>query len=429
MSEQDRPECSNEAHRQHPDTYSRKAGRYGPNGEYQRWECVPGNGDEPHYIGRDLPRRKVGGYRFGVCPECFRPWGEGEGVPAARGHSYTIHDVASALSRLAIGQSYRAASEAARRRAGKDVTNDGRLARDWVAQYAPLFRDEHLPDAWPELLVIDHLTFKRRTAEGIRDAFHVMAALSYDDGSIEAAGKRGSRTPKLWLLRADTRSDRAAWERFFAELDGQPKQVVADRHDGLRGALENYWPETTYFPCSWHLYQNLKRRVRKGGLEEEIPDQLINPKTFTTPDHYSRLLDQVEYLLKRGRKFFGYERETQDKKLDGLKAIDDWLDGAHEDIQRALDTPHAPLSTGGLEKPLRTAVKNALEDRAHLFDNLDRLNHLLVLMQLNQLGYANERDWASLLMEHLAANQGRPAQERQAIDVSPNRIQPNSPHA
>lgn len=429
MAQGNRPECEKPAHQKHPDTYTRKAGRYGSEGQYQRWQCVPGNGDDPHYINRTLPRRKVGGHKKGMCPECFRPWGEGDGIPAPRGHAYTIHDVATALSRLAAGASYREASRAARRRAGKKVTKYGRLARDWVAQYAPILRAEHLKSSWPEVLVVDHLTFKRRTAGGIRDAFYVMAALSYDDGSIEAAQKRGSRTPKLWLLRADTQSDQAAWQHFFSQLDGQPKYVVADRHGGLRGALESHWPETTYFPCTWHLHQNLERRVRKGDLQEEIPEKFINPGTFTTPKHYSSLVDRVADLLQRGREHFGFERETQEKKLDGLKGIDDWLDDAEEDIERALDTPHAPLTTGGLEKPLRNDVKNALDDRAHLFDNLERLNHLLVLMQLNQLGYTNERDWASLLMGHLESNSGTPGHQRRAVDATSSRIHPHSPYA
>lgn len=394
---QDPPECSNDSHRNHPDTYVRRDGHYGSENQYQRWECVPGNGDDPHYltVSSGLTQKKVGG-NDGVCIECLRPWGATDGMPTAWRHEFTVRDIAAGLVRLAEGQSYRRASTYVRRRAGQnDPSKDGRLTRDWVAQYAPELRERYLPDSWPDVLVLDHLTFAKggvtdeegTLQPGADPLFHVFGALSYgDEGTKDEARRTGSRTAKIWLLYADTESNADAWKRFFGQLEGQPDEVVCDRHGGLRAALREKWPDTTVFPCTYHLGKNLSRKVR-GGLGAEIPDSLISPSTFADLNAYSHLEDRIRYLVKRGPSAF------DDETWAALGELDEWLSDVHDHVERSLGTPHAPLSTGGLEKPLRIDVKNALYDRRHLFDNLDRLNHLLVLMALRDRGVADERQW------------------------------------
>lgn len=77
MAQGNRPECEKPAHQKHPDTYTRKVGRYGSEGQYQRWQCVPGNGDDPHYISWTLPRRKVDGHKKGCAQSASDRGGRG----------------------------------------------------------------------------------------------------------------------------------------------------------------------------------------------------------------------------------------------------------------------------------------------------------------------------------------------------------------
>jgi hypothetical protein len=43
-----RPSC-----REHPQGRVRRDGYYGKHREFVRWECVPDNGDAPHYLRHD----------------------------------------------------------------------------------------------------------------------------------------------------------------------------------------------------------------------------------------------------------------------------------------------------------------------------------------------------------------------------------------
>lgn len=203
--------------------------------------------------------------------------------------------------------------------------------------------------------------------------------------------------------------------------------MICDRDKATWAALQNRWPDTEVFPCTWHLFRNLRRRAWPD-LKEWLDKRIVNPKTFTTPERYQVLIDEVEDLLHRPPSYFEGDDEHLDQQPDALKKVDDWLDKAHEDINRALRAEHQPLSTGALENPLRVKIKHALEDRKELLDNLDRLNHLLRLIHLRQRGVVQEEQWGQLLMEHLKKQGGTPAVKRQAVDACRTRLIPNSPY-
>lgn len=417
-----RPTCP-----QHPNGRVRRYGYYGKHDQYQRWQCVPPNGDA-HFFRPPLPMRMVGRGQGpnagpGSCPECQRAWGPGEGLPTVRDHGYTVRDIAATLMRLAEGHSYRGAGQAARRRSAhhNGGSNDGRIARDWVSQYAPVLAAGKVPTEWPEVLVVDKLTFKRRSytpaGQPIRGgtvAFHVFAALSYGDGSVEEAEKVGRR-PRMWRMASDTEATANAWVRFFDALPGAPEYVVCDRDTALAPAIRRKWPDADIFPCTWHLYKNLYGLLVDAKLRDFLPRRILDEKTFTKPKLYGRLIDHVEHLLTDG-----WTSLTNDEQ-ELLEDIDDWLDDAHDDIDRSLEKKHHPLSTGALEKPLRVEVKNALYDRRHLIKNLDRLDHLLTLMQLRQLGEAEEREWARRLADHIRARQQHQPAPRQQVDSTTRR--------
>lgn len=82
--------------------------------ERQRYLCFPKNGDEPHRFTPALSRLVVN--HGDTCPECatLRAVTRGD-TNAARGHKFTTRIVAQALARLANGDSYGATSVWAKR--------------------------------------------------------------------------------------------------------------------------------------------------------------------------------------------------------------------------------------------------------------------------------------------------------------------------
>lgn len=99
-----------------------------------------------------------------------------------------------------------------------------------MAQYTPVLQQAHeLPDEWPDVLVVDHITFRRSDEDedgnlipGGTEGFHVIGALSYGTGTKKEA-EHPRAQPLLWLLRASSGADENASHNFFAQLDGQPE--------------------------------------------------------------------------------------------------------------------------------------------------------------------------------------------------------------
>jgi hypothetical protein len=73
-----------------------------------------------------------------------------------------------------------------------------------------------------------------------------------------------------------------------------------------------------------------------------------------------------------------------------------------------------PLSTGGLEQ-LARPVKNAIYERRFVLKNRERLNRLLMLMQLHVDGHDSQVAHTTAIRNWLIANQGRPLIGRRDI--------------
>lgn len=179
----------------HPKDRVRCRGYYGKDNQLVRWECVPSDGSRPHRFRPALSIKMVGG-RSGCCTECDREWEPTDGMVMGTGDRFTLREKAATLVRLAQGASYREASHLARTRGGYAVRRrgvlvaspDGRLARDWVSQYAPLLADRFLPRRWPRVLVLDKLPVHTKLRGGNlprqwgTTQFHIFGALSYING-------------------------------------------------------------------------------------------------------------------------------------------------------------------------------------------------------------------------------------------------------
>ncbi len=92
-----------------------------------------------------------------------------------------------------------------------------------------------------------------------------------------------------------------------------------------------------------------------------------------------------------------------------------WLRVNENAIVRSLVENHWPATVGGIERPLR-ATKNSIYDRRANLKNMDRVSHLLVLAQLRQMGYADEREWALVPRDNHLAHQGSPPPRRLVDD-------------
>jgi hypothetical protein len=74
-----------------------------------------------------------------------------------------------------------------------------------------------------------------------------------------------------------------------------------------------------------------------------------------------------------------------------------------------------PITSGGLERRMEP-VKRWLEPRAHLLTNKARLDRLLMLMQLQLDGLANETAYARAIRDWLTSRYGIAARRRVIAD-------------
>ena len=80
----------------------------------------------------------------------------------------------------------------------------------------------------------------------------------------------------------------------------------------------------------------------------------------------------------------------------------------------AADTSDQPRSTGGLETFIKP-IEAALYRRRYGMKNRERLDRLLLLLQLEANGHADERGYAKEIRDWLALTGGRPATARRVI--------------
>jgi hypothetical protein len=92
-----------------------------------------------------------------------------------------------------------------------------------------------------------------------------------------------------------------------------------------------------------------------------------------------------------------------------------WLSANENAIVRSLVEKHWPVTVGAIERPLRE-MKTAIYDRRANLKNLARVEHLLMLAQLRQMGHADEREWAAVLRSNHLAHEGTPPPRRQVDD-------------
>ena len=386
-----------------------RAGWYGkPPHRRQRWLCRPVNGDAPHRFTPVLTRQ---GVPHPFCVECstgLEPW---EGQAGARAYHFSAREVGDALAAVAAGASYRAAAEAARRRAGRvrssasdawperrrDPVRDGQLVADWVDVFGELVCAGQLPEQWPQVLLIDSKSFRIVSGEHAGRGFHMFAAM----GSAAGEPGRWAPVPRPWRLEPFARKDQGAWEAFFGALAGAPSVIVSDADNALACAIKTVFGDSgpEHRLCEWHLGRKLREHLPAEILADRAhPITRALASAFHTPTDWRALVAAI-----------GDPHTAR----PSLAVAGRWLEryGGRVEAQIATREPGGPNSTGPVEQVLRE-VDRRIGDRVGSFSNRARMAKLLALMTLDLTGQADGRQWADRIRERLYLAGGRPANQR-----------------
>jgi len=387
-------------------------GCYGrPSHRRQRYKCSPRGGGKPHVFTELLPREES--WRDS-CEQCERQVDRREGPKAPRHYQFVARGIAEALHAVGAGTSYMRASRVARDRARRfrfdpetgelRESAHGQLVGDWVELFAPTVFAPQRPRAWPGegSLLLDHLPFRVRALDGNgkpipggRVVFDVFCAVGYRAG-----------VPRLWRAEAFSSAHPANWSAFLAMLPGEPKRIVCDSHTGMLQALEECWPRAELHQCEWHLQHALERLLRKELRR-------------TPSEELQELAARAEGALvgpSFWRQFVVAARTAENESLDRWIAVN----GPVIESQFARRGPASrrpsdmPLTTAALEQITRPIVA-ALHPRRYALKNRERLNRLLMLLQLNVNGQDDVQAYAKAIRLQLEANAGRPAGPRRAI--------------
>ncbi len=386
-------------------------GTYGkPGHRRQRYKCSP-KGGSPHVFTELLPREESW---QDACEQCERHIERREGPKAPRHYQFVARGIAEALQAVGAGATYMRASRVARDRARRfrfdaetgelRESPHGQLVADWVELFAPVVFEAHRPSAWPTegSLLLDHLPLRVRALDASgrripagRVAFDVFCAVGY------RAGK-----PRLWRAAAFSSAHPANWAAFLGSLPGEPRRIVCDAHGGMLQAISERWPEVELHQCEWHLQHALERLLAKEARS--------NPS-----EELSELRARAEGALAGPSFWRAFVRAA---RVAAYESLDRWItvNGPTIEAQFARRVPASrrpaemPLTTAALEQITRPIVA-ALYPRRYSLKNRERLNRLLMLMQLHANGEDDVQAYAKTIRARLEANGGRPAGRRRAI--------------
>jgi hypothetical protein len=194
-------------------------------------------------------------------------------------------------------------------------------------------------------------------------------------------------------------------------MPGRPHWVVTDRNDQIWAAVAEHWPKTRIYACTKHLIINVETHLRDAGLNDRR--RRINKAL-----HNSTFTDAGAYVAFRNTLFRYLAADLSamtSRQRNALGKLERWLRDNEDHIAQSLVENHWPVTVGSLEQPLRV-VKSAIFDRRASLRNMDRLNDLLKLIQLKQMGSADEREWMRILRENHRDHNGKPPPRRLVDD-------------
>lgn len=287
---------------------------------------APTNGDGKHRFTSLLTRQAhEHAAPHGFCLECstaIEPW---EGQAGARTYLFAAREVGDALARVARGESYRSAAQAARvhggrvkpgmrrrrttpapgaqrkKRRSRLAAGDGHIVANWIDAFTPVLANEALPTEWPKVLIIDSKAFTRGGKNKRR--FNVLGAVGIED----AEPGRWAPTPKVWKLAPSAKKDTDAWVRFLRSMSGTPEVIVSDADGAIKRAIAIVWPGTGGQPVPEH---RLSEHHAKKALEDKLPNGVKVPthpiwRAFglapTSPANWDRFVNACKDEALHGR--------------------------------------------------------------------------------------------------------------------------------
>ena len=385
-------------------------GTYGTAGHRrQRYKCSPQSG-RPHVFTELLPREESWQRS---CEHCERALQRREGPKAPRHYQFVARGIAEALQALGTGDSYMHAARVARDRARRfrldgqtgelRESAHGQLLADWAEVFAPVVFEAHRPTAWPAegSLLLDHLPFRVRALDGDgrripagRVAFDVFCAVGFS-----------ADRPRLWLAQAFASAHPVNWSAFLGSLPGHPGRIVCDAHGGMLAAIASRWPQVEVQQCEWHLQHALDRLLAKEirndpgaeltELRETASRAVLGPSPWLQFVRAARLIENESL-----ERWIAVNAATIERQF----------------ARRALTLRRTdmPRTTAALEQITRPIVA-ALYPRRYALKNRERLNRLLMLLQLHVNGDDDVQAYARTIRRHLELNEGRPLVPRRAI--------------
>lgn len=165
------------------------------------------------------------------------------------------------------------------------------------------------------------------------------------------------------------------------------------------------------YVCAHHLRANVEAILTEGGLfdRRRAIVRALHKRTFIDPAAY------VAFKAVAQRYLAADLSKTTARQQKAMVKLARWLKNNEGAIVRSLVEKHWPVTVGAIERPLRE-TKNAIYDRRANFKNLRRVEHLLVLAQLHQMGHADEREWALVLRANHLEHAGTPPPRRRVDD-------------
>lgn len=403
-----KPVCS-----KHPGSRVWFDGSYGrPPNRRQRYKCVPSNG-EVHRFTEVLPRQMTPDKE---CIECEREIHRHEGPPTPRKFDFAAREIARALVSVGTGTTYRRAGFDVRERTARLKksqkgyllkNNDGNTVADWVEVFAPAVFERHAPTKWPKVLALDAAPFKIQDwnvqghpKQGGKPAFHVFGAYGWDDHG------RGSLVALEAMPGFKFKQGTPYWANFLEHLrdrfgPGMPDQIVVDPDDDTWRAIDLIWPPTigpspVVYICHWHLRDRVLEIIRQTGVAADDPLYVAAGQAFDWADRWQKFLPMAQAA--------------------NIPRLDQWLKKWEQRVSFQVSHQMGrKVSVGPLEQAL-TVIRSNLNDRRGSFGNRERLNRLLMLMQLDFNKQANEQRYAKIIREELLKLDGYSPPRRQILD-------------
>lgn len=377
-----------------------KDGTYGKRAR-QRYRCTDPTTGEFHRFVPELPRLVVAS---GTCDTCDNHVHTHQGPVALPGGLYEVREVAQALVLLAQGQTYTETARIIRgrywgvggtgRRADSSVEN-GQTVADWLDQFGPVIAAGTTETEWPESIVVDSTEFQHTNPKTGRaeQLFCVLAAWGYP---------AGSKTGRLWALRAYPSDTADEWVDFLRSLPGRPKSVISDADQAIRSAMRVAWGGRgpAHHLCEHHLYRRGLKAVREDGVRYDDGRALgpLLAEAFTSPQAWAAF----------------YVEATSGHYPTAARWARHWNKRMKTQTGRRASLP-AHYATGAIEPKLAT-VRQMLERRRWTFRNRRRMNTLLELVRQRLNRTDDVARWASLIRADLEAGGGKPSHPRRRAD-------------